>query len=279
MSRSTAADHARTLARFQDAFTRALFVDAADPTDDATIAPLRSQLGFAVYRNTVIKGCIDALLANYPAVARLVGDEWMRAAAAFHARHAPPSQPCLVDYGEGFAGFLAGFPPAAGLPYLPDVAWLDRLWTEAHLAADEPPLEAARVASLTEAELANAVLTPHASARWAWFDRHPALSIWRHSRAGAAGPADDGAAFEPAWQAEGALLVRTGDAVVSMALDRAECAFLDACAGMKRLGECAAAALAADPAADLAASMARLLRAGAFTRLHVPCPPPEELPT
>jgi hypothetical protein len=31
----------------------------------------------AVYRNTVAKGCIDALQANYPAVHTLVGSDWL----------------------------------------------------------------------------------------------------------------------------------------------------------------------------------------------------------
>lgn len=146
------------------------------------IAALRSQPGFAVYRNTVVRVCVDALQANYPAVARLVGDPWFRAAATIYVRRAPPSQPCLVDYGEGFAGFLADFAPAAQLPYLPDVARLDRLWTEAHLAPDDAPLDAARVAALAPAELADTVLRPNAAARWAWFANHPAFSIWRHSR-------------------------------------------------------------------------------------------------
>lgn len=279
MSGLRAPDSPGALAAFQDAFTHALLAEGATSAGDAAIAALCSQPGFGVYRNTVMTGCIDALVANYPAVVRLVGDEWFRAAASLYVRHAPPSQPCLVDYGEGFAGFLAGFPPASRLPYLSDVARLDRLWTEAHLAADDAPLEAARVASLAEAELATAVLAPRASARWAWFDRHPAWSIWRHARAGTAEPAEESADFEPVWQAEGALLVRAGDVVASMPLDRAERAFLDACAAVKPLAGCAAAALAADPAADLAASMAKLLRAGAFARLHLRYPPPEESQT
>ncbi|MFO1298984.1 MAG: DNA-binding domain-containing protein [Burkholderiaceae bacterium] len=201
------------LARFQDAFLRALLAgeqtipdgatalpDVPTPLPDvataiangATSAPpvratresLFAHPGFAVYRNTVVTGCIDALAANYPAVVRLVGDEWFRAAAAVHVRRAPPSHPCLFDYGDGFAEFLAAFAPAAGLPYLPDIARLDRLWTEAHLAADEPPLDASRVAALAPGELARTVLAPHASARWAWFDRNPTWSIWRHARAG-----------------------------------------------------------------------------------------------
>lgn len=279
------------LARFQDAFVRALLAGtpsrtgpaASEPPDPAgagsadrsAIDTLCRQPGFAVYRNTVMTACIDALAANYPAVAHLVGDEWFRAAAAVFVRHLPPMQPCLFDYGEGFAGFLSGFPPAAALPYLPDVARLDRFWTEAHLAADEAPLDASRVAALAPADLANTVLTLHPSARWAWFDRRPAWSIWRHGRADT--HADDGAPYEPVWQAEGALLVRAGDIVESMAASRAECAFLDACAAGQPLAQCAAAALADDPDTDLTASMARLLRAGAFARLHVPTHPEEPL--
>lgn len=258
----------RALARFQDAFLRALLADAPAPTDDATSAALRGQPGFAVYRNTAIKGCVDALRANYPSVARLVGDPWFRAAAALYVRHSPPSQPCLIDYGEGFAGFLAGFPPAAGLPYLPGVAWLDRLWIEAHLAADEPPLDSARVAALAPDELADTVLAPNAAARWAWFDRHPVFSIWRHNRAAEPAGPDPHRPFEPEWKGEGALLARRDGRVHWTALDRAECAFLDACAAGQALGDCAAAALAADPCADLAAPMAKLLRTGALARLH-----------
>lgn len=283
------------LARFQDAFMQALLAGAVTicdgPTaipdgatsilDGATSAPrvraardsLYAQPGFAVYRNTVTTGCIDALAANYPAVARLVGDEWFRAAAAVHARQAPPSHPCLFDYGHQFAEFLAAFPPAADLPYLADVARLDRLWTEAHLAADEPPLEASRVAALAPGDLGRAALAPHASARWAWFDRHPAWSIWRHARAGA--PPDEDAVFEPSWQAEGALLVRVGDAVEAVEASRGDCVFLDACAAGLTLAGCAAAALAADPAVDLAATMARLMRAGAFARLRMTSPDEE----
>ncbi|HLS57002.1 MAG TPA: putative DNA-binding domain-containing protein, partial [Zeimonas sp.] len=59
-------DGSHPLARFQDAFLRALLADAPVPAGDATIAGLCGQPGFAVYRNTAIKGCIDALQANYP---------------------------------------------------------------------------------------------------------------------------------------------------------------------------------------------------------------------
>lgn len=105
-----------SLASFQDAFAAALLAPEAGPSG------LAAQPGFAVHRNTVLKACIDALQANFPSVARLVGDEWFRAAAAVYARANLPRQPALLDYGENFAAFLARFPPAAELTYLADAA-------------------------------------------------------------------------------------------------------------------------------------------------------------
>ena len=141
--------HATALARFQDDFARAL-LDPAQPAPPA----------FAVYRNTVMKGCIDALQANYPAVAKLVGEEWFRAAAAVYVRDHLPRTPMLLEYGAGFADFLARFEPAAELPYLPAVARLDRFWTEAHAAADEPPLDARALAGAGPGTLGRAASAP-----------------------------------------------------------------------------------------------------------------------
>jgi len=248
-----------SLREFQRGFARALV--APDPSLDAPpeIAELARQPGFAVYRNTVMKGCIDALQANYPSTARLVGEEWFRAAAAaIYARANLPCRPMLADYGEGFADFLAAFEPAVELPYLAGVARLDRFWTEAHLARDEEPVSAASIANRSPDELARTVLRPHAAARWAWFESAPIFSLWRRNRE----LADDLADIE--WRSEGALLVRHRDAVRWMSLSRGGCAFLAACAAGETLGSAAAAALAADPDIDLSTFMATLLEAGAF---------------
>lgn len=234
------------LARFQDDFARAL----RDPDDASGLA---AQPGFAVYRNTVMKGCVDALQANYPAVARLVGEEWFRAAAAAYARDCPPRLPMLLEYGDGFEAFLRGFAPAAELPYLPDVARLDRCWTESHAAADAAPL-----AGLDAARIADARLRPHPAARWAWFPDSPAYTIWSRNRADGIDDADLD------WRAEGALLTRANGAVTWAALSRGGCALLDACAAGATLADAAEAALRADADADLAALMRLLLAAGAF---------------
>lgn len=248
------------LACFQDGFARAL-LDLAPPSR-TDIAALAAQPAFAVYRNTVMKGCIDALQANYPAVTRLVGEEWMRAAAAVYVRETLPQQPMLLHYGDGYADFLARFEPAAELPYLPGVARLDRYWTEVHAERDEPVLDHPAIAMLAAGNYFRTGLQPRAAARWAWFDDAPIYTIWARNRS------DHPADAELDWQPGGALLTRPRDAVQWVALDRAGCAFLDACAAGGTITDAAQAALAVQGNADLARLMTTLLEAGAFSRLR-----------
>ena len=71
------------LSAFQDGFSAALLGHAEHAP---WLSALESQPGFAVYRNTVLKGCIDALQASYPTVCQLVGEDWFRAAATEPAK-------------------------------------------------------------------------------------------------------------------------------------------------------------------------------------------------
>jgi hypothetical protein len=247
------------LARFQDAFAQALVDPGAAPAPE--VAALAGQPAFAVYRNTVVKGCIDALQANYPVVARLVGEEWFRAAAAIYTRETLPAQPTLLHYGSSFAEFLGKFEPAAELPYLPGCARLDRLWTEAHAAADEEAFDPAAVARLTPDALAGVTLHPHAAARWAWFEEGPIYTIWSRNRA------DRVSEDDIDWRPEGALLARPRDTVEWVALDAVGCAFLDACAQGDTLAGAAQAVLEVKGNADLARLMSMLLAGGAFGRM------------
>jgi hypothetical protein len=239
------------LASFQSAFAAALL-----RREDAFAA----QPAFAVYRNTVMTGWVDALQANYPAVARLVGPEWFRAAAVEYAARHPAPDARLVLYGRAFPDFLAACEAARDLPYLAGVARLDRAWSESHVAADAAT-DAAFLATLPQDELGAVRIAAHPGARWSWFEQLPVYTIWSRNRADHA----DAGAID--WHGEGALLTRPGDAVQWRRATPADCAFLDACAapGGTPLANAAAAALSADPQADLAALLAGLLQAGALT--------------
>lgn len=248
------------LKRFQDAFADALF--GAYPGDER-VARLSDQPGFSVYRNTVFKGSVDALQANFPAVARLVGEAWFRSAAAIYVRQYPPADARLVHYGGGhFADFLEGFEPARDLPYLASVARLDALWVEAHTARDEVAIDAAAVAALSAEALEAAVLRPHATARWIAFETVPAFTIWRANREGSDVPAD------LVWQGERALLLRAHGAVTWRPLCAAGYAFLEACAQGEPFDAAARRALDAQPDAALGNIVGELLAAGTFSAVE-----------
>jgi len=253
-----------TLQKFQHDFMRALLDPGCSPSQAPTVAALIAQPAFNVYRNTVIKSCIDALQANFPAVSRLVGDEWFRAAAAVYARDHPPDSAELARYGASFPEFLASFEPAQELPYLPSVAALDRLWTESHLAADAPVLAAAMLAATPPSSLYRTCLEVHPAARWRWSGELPAYSIWSSNRENR----DVGNAL--VWQGEGALLTRPGGNVQWDTANHATCSFLDFCAAGENIATATEQALSIDSRLDLLAMIASLLLAGAFTNLRLP---------
>ena len=247
------------LSDFQNGFAAALWrTPPSSAPADAALSNVVQHPAFAVYRNTVTKGCIDALQANYPTVCALVGEAWFRAAAHLHAQAHPPQDARLTHYGDGFAAFLQHFEPAAELPYLPDVARLDRCWTESHLAADADALDATWLAAQDTSTLATVTLRPHPATRWHHSTAHPAFALWQAHREGLTLPADIN------WQGDGGLLTRPQGAVQWTALPAAGAAFLNACANGDRLEAAALAALAAEPGADLGSLMGLLLHAGAL---------------
>lgn len=247
-----------TLDDFQRDFAAAL-LDA--PTSAAGRA-LAAQPGFAVYRNTVLRGCVDALAANYPTVATLLGDEWFDDTAGRFARANLPRDGSLAVYGMGFAEFLEVREPAAGLAYLGGVARLDRAWTEAHVAADAPVLAVSALAAVAPARLLDAVLAPHPATRWVRSPAWPIFTIWRRHRERAR--LDE----EFDWQAEGGLLTRPGASVVWQALDASAGAFLDECAQGRPFAVAAERACpTGSDAAGIETWLPALVAAGAFTRM------------
>jgi hypothetical protein len=66
---------------------------------------------------------------------KLVGEQFFNGLAYTFIKQTPSSSPNIGECGEGFADFIAGFPPAQSLPYLADVC---RLCWCYHLAYQAP---------------------------------------------------------------------------------------------------------------------------------------------
>lgn len=219
--------------------------------DDRTLGAI------AVYRNTSIKGRIDALEANYPTVSQMVGVEWFRAAAREFVEVQPGDDPVLIDFGVGFADWLASFEPASEMPYLAPVARLDRAWTEAHLAPDAAPLTPVQAAASRLALTATPARL-HPSARLFWFDWTVA-SLWLAHRFPDGQP-------DLSWRAEpeGLLVHRPGAQVRARLLSRAEWIFLDACRKGRPFGVAALSARSFRPGPDVSTLFAELIATGVF---------------
>jgi len=246
------------------AFWQALLAPA-----DARRAQWLNQPGFAVYRNTCLKGCVDALAAQFPSVLRLVGDDWFRAAATEHVRAKPPHDGRLLHYGAGFPAFLQTFAPAEELRYLAGVAHLDWLWSEAHTAANAAPLPPDSLASLNADTLHTTTLQVHPATRWHAHAEVPLFSLWRAARKQHDDP------NPAAWVGEGALITRPHDQVLWAPLSAGGCALIAACAAGHDIADAVQSALTQEPALDLGAALGLLLRQGAFSAI-VPTHTPEE---
>jgi len=153
--------------------------------DDDAVTPWLADPAHAdrlrVYRNNMVTAWADAVLKNYPTVERLVGAEFMRGMAADFVRAHPPQSPVLSLYGEAFPTFIESFSPAARLPYLADVARLDRAWTESYFATNAPPLGPSNLSGLGDDEMAELVLQFHPSLRIAAASCN-AHEIWKANR-------------------------------------------------------------------------------------------------
>jgi hypothetical protein len=117
----------------------------------------------SIYRNTSISTLVNALRLTYPAVRKLVGEEFFEGAAHAFADARPAASAWLDEYGRGFDSFLAAFPPALSLPYLPCVAALEWSVSRALHAPDATGLDLARLASVSAGDSRRLRLVAHPS--------------------------------------------------------------------------------------------------------------------
>ncbi len=213
---------------------------------------------YNVYRNNVTVSLINALVATFPATQRITGVDFFRAMARFHVRATPPTSPLLFEYGHDFPDFIERYEYAQAMPWLADVARIERAWLDSYHAADAEPLTPQALASILPEQLANIVLTPHPATR-VLRSRFPAVSIFAANRS--EGPVGSITETEP----EDALVTRPRLEVTVRHLPSGGATFLLRLIVGETLGAAATAAFANYPQFDLSASIAGMIEAGAFT--------------
>ncbi len=216
---------------------------------------------YDVYRNNVMISLRRALASRFPVTERIVGEAFFAAMADSFIRLHPPRSPLLFRYGDELAGFAADFPPAAALPYLPDVIRLESAGGRAYHAADIAPLDPARLSEVPPGRLPGLRFALHPSVS-VIRSAYPVVTIWAMNAGEAAvAPVTD-------WSGQDALVVRPHLTVEVLQLPPGGGAFLDALAAGQDLQSAAEDAAAAKHGFDLAANIAGALRSGVFTAIR-----------
>lgn len=243
------------------AFAEALFVPDLPPPEGLTgRGQARLQRRFGVYRNNVTVTLVDALASIFPTVQNLVGADFFRAMARIYVAAHPPTSPVLLTYGEGFPSFLETFQPAADLPFLADVARVERLWLDSYHAADADPLVPATLGQIAAEELPVIRFRLHPATRIIRL-KHAAGTICSRDRAGLPLKGVDPR------QPEAVLITRPAFDVTLQTLPTGGATFFARLVEGHTLGD--ACLEAGEESADIPTLISLALTSGAFTAIDI----------
>lgn len=231
-----------SLRELQTRFATALLTFEGDPAER-----------IAIYRNTVFANYRNALGATYRVVQQLVGVPFFNAAVDAYVLAYPSVGGDLNVYGGSFGDFLATYPHACDLPYLPDVARLEWAQDEAGRAADlrgTPEALLSTLATISAERITAQRFTLDPSCRFV-VSIYPVLRIWQVHQ-----PGFDGEIHVDFDVASDHLLVRReAGAVVIERLAYGDFALLSALAAGGDLATALDAAMTAEPEFDLGTTL------------------------
>ena len=119
----------------------------------------------------------EALATTFPVVVRLVDRRFFDFAADSFIKENLPTSRFLSEYGKNFPAFLSAFTPAAGLPYLPEIAELEWLISRLRVAEPLPPIAVSALLEIAESDFERIVF--HIDPTIGYFvSRFPVDSIW-----------------------------------------------------------------------------------------------------
>lgn len=255
-----------TLRELELAFVRGMF-DATEVAAESFVCAngMTPAARLAIYRNNIVHNYREALRDVYPVVERLVGEDFFRFAADHYIPCHPSCQGNLHGFGGEFAAFLEQFPPAAGLPYLGDVARLEWNWHQSFHAADGSAMAIDQLMMVAEAALPSLHFQLHPSCRLL-ASPFPVDRIW------AANQPDTAESMTVDLNAGGVQLLihRRGDAVAIEPVSDPEFALLAALTQGLPLQAALDAAQAVDTSFDLAAFLVQRVSDSTLAGFVVP---------
>lgn len=157
---------------------------------------------------------IEARAGAYPTVRKILGEFRFRKLALDFFRSNPPTSPVLACDDKRFVAHRDLQTPSARFPYLTDIARIDRMQIESHMANEPGEAVGLEVSQITDAGWGQIVATLRPATRFHWFAT-PAplawLAFWQNR-------VED--VVSPPRGASGILLTRPFGAVEAMVIRR-----------------------------------------------------------
>lgn len=269
----------------------ALALSRTDVDSTSLLRPVNSsdqQRRFNVYRNNRMVSLIDSLRSSYPAIHKLVGEEFFKASACAYIETQPPTQPVMAEYGNGFGQFMLALPGTDRFPYLADVAELEWQYLQSFHAADATVLDVAALSAVAPESIMYVSMQCH-PALHVIASQWPVGSIWsscldRNSQSAETQSAEtqstdtqsrdtktrdmqSGASIDMR-QAETLVITRPGLQVQVNSVDSTAAIFLRAIQAGEMLAVAAEQALESDMTFDAGASLIGLIGLGAFSGIN-----------
>jgi hypothetical protein len=217
----------------------------------------------AIYRANTAASAVKALSFAYPVVGQVVGEEFFEGLARAYHRATPSTSGDLFDYGGDFGAFLAAFPHARSLPYLPDLARLEWLVHRAYGARAARPWDPAALTSVAP-EQQGMIRFDWAPGTAVIDSAFPLAHVWNIHQPGYAGD------FSVDWSVcEQVLVAREGLRVTVHALGPGDAAFIAGALAGATLDTAATAALEADAGFDLGAILSRAVASNLICGLSI----------
>jgi hypothetical protein len=222
-----------------------------------------AQQRLQIYRNNLFESRIAALAAVYPVVEQLVGVEFFRCATRAYSQLFPMRYGNLHDFGDRMPEFLREYAPAAGLPYLADVARLEWACHHAYHQAQLPALDPVLLAQVAPDAQPGLRLRMQPSAALIR-SAYPILRIWQSNQPEAG---DTRCAISLDEGGVDLLVAQRNLQIELRRLDNDESRWLFALAMGDTLESATSRALEVNPDFDLAAALSGHLARGLFVGL------------
>ncbi len=221
--------------------------------------------GVEVYRNNYRGNLHDTLAGAYPVIRLLVGEDFFRLLAKQYIECHPSRSGNLHRYGSEMAEFLSHFEKTQHLVYLPDMARLEWATNHAYFAANVPPFDLDRLATVATESYPNLRWRLHPSCTLLT-SAYPIAAIWQAHQDGE--PTDFHIDLDSG--GDSFLVVRNGLRVKIVSIAPASHHCLVQLQQDITMGAATEATLSAYPDFDLAATLRQWLAQGVLFDFDIP---------